>query len=94
MKSISKIIHEIEFGKSRQDIVINFKYDDEGVYDLLIQQDNFDNGKHIVTRVVTDLYTKDMQQAMIDSIDLDAERQSELDVLFESPLAQISNFFK
>lgn len=94
MKSISKTIDSIEFGKSRQDIVINFKYDDEGVYDLLIQQDNFDNGKHIVTRVVTDLYTKEMQQAMIDSIDLDAERQSELDVLFESPLAQISNFFK
>lgn len=94
MKSISKTIDSIEFGKSRQDIVINFKYDDEGVYDLLIQQDNFDNGKHIVTRVVTDLYTKEMQQAMIDSIDLDAERQSELDVLFESPLAQISNFLK
>jgi|JI10StandDraft_1071094.scaffolds.fasta_scaffold19377_6 hypothetical protein len=94
MKSISKTIDSIEFGKSRQDIVINFKYDDEGVYDLLIQQDNFDNGKHIVTRVVTDLYTKEMQQAMIDSIDLDAERQAELDVLFESPLAQISNFLK
>jgi len=94
MKSISKTIDSIEFGKSRQDIVINFKYDDEGVYDLLIQQDNFDNGKHIVTRVVTDLYTKEMQQAMIDSIDLDAERQAELDVLFESPLAQIGNFLK
>jgi len=94
MKSISKTIDSIEFGKSRQDIVINFKYDDEGVYDLLIQQDNFDNGKHIVTRVVTDLYTKEMQQAMIDSIDLDAERQAELDVLFESPLEQIDNFLK
>jgi len=94
MKSISKTIDSIEFGKSRQDIVINFKYDDEGVYDLLIQQDNFDNSKHIVTRVVTDLYTKEMQQSMIDSIDLDAERQAELDVLFESPLAQIGNFLK
>jgi len=94
MKSISKTIDSIEFGKSRQDIVINFKYDDEGVYDLLIQQDNFDNGKHIVTRVVTDLYTKEMQQAMIDSIDLDAERQAELDVMFDSPLEQIDNFLK
>lgn len=71
MKTVSKIIETIEFGKCRQDITITFKYDSESVEDIVIQHDNYENGKHIVTHIATGLYTDAMQQAMIESAILD-----------------------
>jgi len=96
MKPFNKTIHSIEFSKSRIDIVISFQYDSEEIDNLTIQHDHWDNGKHIKTTIATDLYTSEMQQSMIDSLDLVGERiteiESRFDDMFENPIEQINNF--
>ena len=94
MKSISKIIHEIEFGAYRQELEISFDYDSESTENVKLALHTYKNGKYIESQDVTKTYSFDMLTAMIDSIDLDAERQSELDAMFDSPLEQIDNFLK
>lgn len=87
MKTANQIIEVIEFGKCKQEIEISFEYDKESTDNVSVWQHNYDNGKHIISRRVTDLYTPAMLQEMIDSVDVEqlviSEMASRNDDMFE-----------
>lgn len=103
MKKVSKIVHECKFGKYRQEWELSFDYDNESVENVTVVAHNYKQDKYIGSNDITKTLDADLVSGMIDSIDLDEERNSEADAKFDDMFAnskgediftQLGNFFK
>jgi hypothetical protein len=83
MKTVNQIIDTIEFGKCKQEIEISFQYDNESTDNVVVWQHNYDDGKHIISRKVTELYTLAMLDAMVESVDIEQLRIDEMASKFD-----------
>lgn len=79
MKSITKIVHEIEFGNYRQEWELSFNYDDETVENVKVVANNYENGKFVFSNDIKSVLPNSFIDAMIDSIDILAYEQDKRD---------------
>ena len=103
MKQVSKIVHTLQFGKYRQEWELSFDYDNESTENVSVVAHNYKQGKYIGSNDITKTLDADLVSGMIDSIDLDEERNSEAESKFDDKFAnskgediftQLGNFFK
>lgn len=103
MKKVSKIVHELQFGKYRQEWELSFDYDNESTENITVVAHNYKQDKYIGSNDITKTLDADLVSGMIDSIDLDEERNSEAESKFDDMFAnskgediftQLGNFFK
>jgi len=103
MKQVTKTIHTVEFGKYRQEWELSFEYDNESVENVKVVAHNYNGNHYIGSNEITSTIFPTILDAIIESIDLDAERNSEAESKFddmfaneqgEDIFAQLGNFFK
>ena len=82
---------------------ISFDYDNESTENVQLSVHNYKNGKYIGSQDVTKTYSFDMLTAMVNSVDVDEERNNEIEAKFddmfsnskgEDVFTQINSFFK
>lgn len=79
MKSITKIVHEIEFGNYRQEWELSFDYDYETVENVKLVANNYENGKFLFSNDMKSVLPNSFIDAMIASVDILAYEQDKRD---------------
>jgi len=83
MKKVSKIVHELEFGVYHQEWELSFEYDNESTEEIKLIAHNYRDDKFMYSTDITSYVMAGMLDAMLESIDLEEERNSEAEAKFD-----------